>query len=63
MINPITENSMTFKPSFLLLSKKIITNPTTNAITLVIARIIPIVTKASFILFNHLKVQHMHQNQ
>ncbi len=55
MINPITENNMTFNPNFLLLSKKIITNPTTNAITLIIARIIPIVTKASFILFYHLK--------
>lgn len=63
MINPITEKSITFNPNFLLLSKKTITNPTTNAITLIIARIIPIVTNVSFMLFNHSKVQHMHQNQ
>lgn len=55
MINPITENNITFKPNFLRLSKKIMTNPTTNAITLIIARIIPIVTNISFILFYHLK--------
>ncbi|HCQ12865.1 MAG TPA: hypothetical protein DIU01_06300 [Flavobacterium sp.] len=49
MTNPITENSITFNPDFRWLSKNSIMKPIINAITLIIARIIPIVTKVSFI--------------